>query len=260
MTIRGVCFDATGTLFETAESVGTVYSRAAAAVGVRLPAWRLDDAFQRVLRHGPGLAETSCARVSRGEREQAERDWWRDRVRQTFQATDSTVEFADPRAFADALFEHYARATAWRERPGVRELLRALRAQGLRLGVASNFDHRLPKILEELGLAAFFEVIEIPSLGGRAKPEAAVFAALAARLGCRVDELAYVGDDPPRVLAAIAALGLRVHDVRGRPTLADLADLAGLAGHAGLGDPAARDAAKLARTDDSPDRAARPAK
>lgn len=225
MTIRGVCFDATGTLFETRESVGAVYSRAAAAAGIKLPAWRLDDAFRRVLRHGPGLGEASAGASTRAEREAAERAWWRDRVRQTFQATDSTVRFADPEALWTGLFDHYRRADAWQLRTGVLPLLERLRREGYPLGLASNFDHRLPEILEALGLHGFFAARSIPSTSGRSKPDRGVFEALAEGLGLPLDELAYVGDDAPEVLAAIAAHGLRVFDVRTLPDLAELADL-----------------------------------
>ncbi len=224
MTIRAVCFDATGTLIEVAESVGTVYSRAAQAAGIKLPAWRLDDAFARVLRHAPSLASVGAAAASRAEREAAEIAWWCERVRQTFQATDSTVEFADPKAFALTLFETYRSAEAWRARPGARELLVALRAEGFGLGLASHFDHRLPKLLEDLALIEFFSAIEIPSLHGRAKPDRSVFEALARALGARLDELAYVGDDAPEVLEAIRVLGLLVIDVRQVAALPEIAD------------------------------------
>ena len=224
MTIRAVCFDATGTLIEVAESVGTVYSRAALAEGVKLAAWRLDDAFARVLRQPPSLAAVSTTGASRAEREAAETAWWTERVRQTFQATDSTVEFRDPRAFARALFETYRRPEAWRLRPGARELLAALRADGFALGLASNFDHRLLEIIEALALIDFFSAVEIPSLHGRAKPERAVFEALAGALGARLEELAYVGDDAPEVLDAIGRLGLRVFEVRKLAALPELAE------------------------------------
>jgi putative hydrolase of the HAD superfamily len=224
VTVRGVCFDATGTLIETRESVGAVYSRAAAAVGVKLPAWRLDDAFRRILRHGPSLASVAIRGATRGEREAAEIEWWRDRVRQTFQATDSTVRFADPGALFETLFDHYRHAEAWRIRPGAREALARVADEGFALGLASNFDHRLPKILEELDLARFFSVSVLPSQNGCAKPDRAVFETLARGLGCALEELAYVGDDAPEALAAIAALGLRVIDVRMLSDLAPLAD------------------------------------
>jgi len=224
MTIRGVVFDATGTLFETREPVGATYARAAAEIGVKLPAWRLDDAFKRVMSHGPSLARVAAAGATRAQREAAEIDWWIDRVRQTFQATDSTVQLPDAKAFGRALFERYRAGSAWRERPGARALLESLQRAGLALGVASQFDHRLPEILEALDLAGFFETVEIPSRAGRAKPERAVFEALAAALGCALGELAYVGDDPPEVLAAIAGLGVAVFDVRADPDFSALAE------------------------------------
>lgn len=223
MTIRAVCFDATGTLIEPRESVGAVYARAALAQGIKLPAWRLDDAFVRVMRGSPPLAGAGVRGASRAEREASELTWWLERVRQIFQATDSTVEFPDPKAFARSLFETWRGAEVWRVRPGARELLAALRAGGWRLGLASNFDHRLPEILEGLDLVHFFEIIEIPSRHGRAKPDRAVFDAVADALGARLDELAYVGDDAPEVLAAIAALGLRIFDVRDLPDLGAVA-------------------------------------
>lgn len=224
MTIRGVCFDATGTLFELRESVGTVYGRAAATAGVKLPAWRLDDAFRRVLRHGPSLGEAAAGAPTRAEREAAELAWWRDRVRQTFQATDSTVRFADPEALFRSLFDHYRGAAAWQLRPGVYPLLERLRGAGFALGVASNFDHRLPEILEALGLNDFFSALSIPSTSGRSKPDRGVFEPLADAFGCALDALAYVGDDAPEVLAAISGHGLQVFDVRGLSDLGVLGD------------------------------------
>ena len=224
MAIRAVCFDATGTLIELRESVGTVYSRAAREVGVALPAWRLDDAFARVLRRAPPLALASANGTTRAEREAAELEWWCERVRQTFQATDSTVQFAEPKAFARSLFEGYRNADAWQLRPGAAALLTRLRAGGLRLAVASHFDHRLPDILEALDLAGFFDRVVVPIDGLGTKPDRALFEALAEPLGARLDELAYVGDDAPEVLTAIAGLGLRVFDVRDLPDLAALAD------------------------------------
>lgn len=228
--IRAVCFDATGTLIEPRESVGTVYARAALAEGIKLPAWRLDDAFQRVMRSAPPLAEAGMRGATRAEREAAELAWWIERVRQVFQATDSTVEFADPKAFARGLFETWRRPECWRVRPGAHALLTTLRAAGLRLGLASHFDHRLPDILEGLDLTRFFEIVEIPSRHGLSKPGRALFEALAAALDARLDQLAYVGDDAPETLAAIGALGLRIFDVRSLP------DLAAVAAALGTGD------------------------
>lgn len=216
-----ICFDATGTLIETRLPVGEVYRRVALDYGVDLPAWRLDDAFRRILRHAPvrGLEGASFE-----ERCEHEVEWWLERVRQTFQATDSTVRFENFPAFARTLFDFYATAEAWRARPGIPALLARLREQEIAMAVVSNFDHRLPRILEALELAAFFDAIEIPARSGRAKPDRGPFEAVAAATGRPLEALVYVGDDAPETLAAIRAYGLRVVDVREAEDPAGLAD------------------------------------
>ena len=223
MTPHPICFDATGTLIELSESVGDVYRRVALAHGVDLPAWRLEDAFQRILHRAParGIEGNTVA-----ARRQSEIDWWHERVRETFQATDSTVRFADFPAFAGALFDAYRGAEAWRLRAGASEMLAALRDREWPMAVVSNFDHRLPKILEALDISAFFKLIAIPSDSGSAKPERAVFEYVGQAFGTPVERLLYVGDDTKEVLDAIAALGLRVFDIREIADLEDFPDLA----------------------------------
>lgn len=248
--IEAVCFDATGTLFALRETVGTTYARHARAVGIALPAWRLDDAFARVLRHGPSLSEAVVALgvdASRGAREATERAWWQDRVRQTFQATDSTVRFPDPDAFFAGLFSFYSGAEAWQIRPGIQALLERLQRRGLPLGVLSHFDHRLLDLLESLGLKAFFRSIEIPCQRGLAKPDRRACEALATALGCPLERLAYVGDDAPATLEALTAHGLATFDVRD-PDALDALESQLLAG----AEVSSREAAKLAQAN-SPD-------
>lgn len=207
----GVCFDATGTLIETSATVGDVYHSVALLHGIDLPAWRLQDAFVRVMRGAPprGLEGDTFESRCRNEIE-----WWSERIRQTFQATDSTARFADFQRFARALFDTYAEPDAWRARPGIPQALSKLCAAGCPMAVASNFDHRLLKILEHLDLAKFFEHIEIPALHGRAKPDRAVFVALGEAMRRPVESLVYVGDDNETTLTAISGHGLRVVDVR----------------------------------------------
>ena len=213
MKLSAVCFDATGTLIEIAESVGEVYHRVALEYGVDLPAWRLEDAFRRILRRAParGIAGDSV-----DERRDGEIKWWFERIRETFQATDSTARFQDFQAFADALFETYRAPGAWQLRPGTLEMLTELRSRGLRMVVVSNFDHRLLKILELLDISSFFDTVIIPSKIGRAKPDRAVFEAVAESLSLplnALDSLLYVGDDPKETLRAIEEFGLQVIDI-----------------------------------------------
>lgn len=214
--LRAVLFDAAGTLIETAEPVGETYARAARAHGVELPARRLGDAFARVARRAPPAVFPGAA----PERVRAlEKDWWRDVVRGTIRAADGTARFADFDAFFEELWKRYAEATAWRTRPGARDALLALRARGIATGVVSNFDGRLPAILEGLELAALLDVVALPSRAGAAKPDARIFAWALEQLRTAPGEAAFVGDDPERDLAGARRLGLRAVDVRALATL-----------------------------------------
>jgi putative hydrolase of the HAD superfamily len=222
VTPSAVCFDATGTLIETAETVGEVYRRVALEHGVDLPAWILDDAFRRILRSAPARGTSGATPDAR---RRIEFEWWCERIRQTFQATDSTVRFDDLPALTKDLFDVYRSPSAWRIREGALEMLDALHDRGDRLCVVSNFDHRLPEILKGLDIHRFFEVISLPSDCGAEKPDRAIFERATKALGRPLEDLLYVGDDAPEVLGAIAELGLHVFDVREIRDLQSLPDL-----------------------------------
>lgn len=208
--LEAVLLDAMGTLIELAEPPGDTYARIAAEHGVALPAWRLGDAFERVRRRMPPMVFPDA---DARDVPALERAWWRDLVRQVFLATDGTAHFADFEAFFDALFAHYARAAAWRLRPGARDALSAMRARGWRLGVVSNFDHRLAGILEDLGIASFFDVVATPATARAAKPDPAALAAAIAGVRAPAAACAYVGDDAALDARAARAAGMRFVDV-----------------------------------------------
>jgi len=222
--LRAVLFDAAGTLIELREPVGETYARIAHEWGVELSAWRLDDAFARVLRRTPPARY--CApdpgldpQPDSDTIAQQEREWWRGVVRSTFLATDSTLRFADFEGFFGATFEYYAGARAWCLRPGARDTLAQLAARKLHLGVVSNFDQRLIQVLQELKITAFFECVVIPAFCGARKPAAEIFDAALAELGVESRHALYLGDDPEEDLVAVRALGLRALDVRALETL-----------------------------------------
>jgi putative hydrolase of the HAD superfamily len=214
--ILAVLFDAVGTLILLREPVGATYARIASRHGVRLSASRLDDAFTRVLAAAAPNVHPGAPRAVAAERE---RDWWRARVRETFRAADGMVRFDDFEGCFAELWRHYAGAGAWRLAPGAREGLGALAARGLRLGVLSNFDQRLPGLLHELGLDAYFERVMLPAEAGAAKPEPAIFAAALAALGVPAERALYVGDHVEQDVAGAVAAGLRALDVTTLPDL-----------------------------------------
>jgi putative hydrolase of the HAD superfamily len=145
-----------------------------------------DAAFRRAFAAAPPMAFAGAAP---GALARLERGWWRAVVGATLGAqTHPAFE-----ACFDALFAHYAGAGAWTLFPDVPPTFRALRDRGLRIGVVSNFDGRLPAILDGLGVDA--DAVVWSTRAGAAKPARAIFARAASMLGIPLAELCHVGDD-----------------------------------------------------------------
>jgi putative hydrolase of the HAD superfamily len=219
VSLRAVLFDAAGTLIHLREPVGDTYARLARDHGVDLPAWRLSDAFRRILRAAPPPVFPGA---SPADLDALERSWWRDVVRSTIRAADSTVRIRDFDAYFDRLFATFAAPESWYPATGASEALGELRARGLRLGVVSNFDRRLHGILEGLDLRRYFESVTLASEIGSAKPDPRIFEVALAGLGIEPSCAALVGNDPDRDLAAARSLGIRAVDATSLATLAAL--------------------------------------
>jgi putative hydrolase of the HAD superfamily len=208
--IDAVLFDAAGTLIELREPVGETYARFARDHGVDLPAWRIDDAFRRIFAQAPPLVFPGADGDALADHE---RGWWRDVVRSTFLATDSTARFDDFDAFFDALYSEFSRPGCWHTRPGCESMLEALRRRGLGLGVVSNFDRRLHGLLVGLGLSERIDAVVLPSDAGAQKPAAAIFELALARLGVAAAATVFVGDSDAEDIRGARSAGMRAVDV-----------------------------------------------
>jgi len=146
-------FDAAGTLIEPAEPVAAVYRRHFSRYGWEVEEEVLKAGFRKAF---SGIGEP---RFGSGPGDDAEREWWREVVAVTADAAgiDRGAE-GFPECFTD-LFSHYAAGSAWAVFPEVRAVLADFRKQGFRMAVVSNFDRRLHRVLEELGLAGCFDLV-----------------------------------------------------------------------------------------------------
>ena len=156
-----------------------------------------------------------------------------------------TVEGGELEANVAAYREHHPSVLRDLTRllPGAKEALEALKARGVRLGLCSNkpveFSRRL---VQYLGVAELLDVVLGPEDVARPKPAPDMLLEAMRRLGCRPDEVLYVGDmtvdiETARAARArvwVVATGTDSAEVldAARPDrrLAGLADLAGLLG------------------------------
>jgi putative hydrolase of the HAD superfamily len=139
---------------------------------------------------------------------------------------------------AEALYAEFSNLANYRLFDDAEPVLERLEAAGLTLGVVSNFEEWLERLLEQLGVSRFFEVRVISGIEGMEKPDPRIFQLALDRTGVEAHESVYVGDSPEFDTEPAEALGMLgvLIDRRGRfpahrgPRITSLKELPGLVG------------------------------
>lgn len=101
------------------------------------------------------------------------------------------------------------RLNLWRRVPeGLGDALDRLRSAGVRLGVVSNSEGTIAKLLGIVGLAPRFEVIVDSAIEGVRKPDPEIFRRALARMGADAGAAMYAGDVPDVDVAGARAAGM----------------------------------------------------
>jgi putative hydrolase of the HAD superfamily len=201
-----ILFDAVGTLFGVRGSVGAIYAAIALEHGVEVAPQTIDWAFGSAFK-AAGNAAFPGAEPS--ELPAREYTWWRDVAIATFNQADVLPQFEDFDAFFDQLFQHFATADPWVLYPDTIGTLQQIRAVGIDLGVVSNFDSRLHRVLLALGLADCFSAVTISTEVGVAKPDTQIFHVALQKHGCSAAQAWHVGDSLEEDYGGAIAAGLK---------------------------------------------------
>lgn len=94
----------------------------------------------------------------------------------------------------DDIHAMFEREVVYRPYPEAVRALKAVRAAGYRTGVISNFTHRLPQVLEGLGLADLLDTVTYSFEAGAEKPHPKIFRTALARAGASPEHVLMVGD------------------------------------------------------------------
>ncbi|MCU0292748.1 MAG: HAD-IA family hydrolase [Thermoanaerobaculaceae bacterium] len=189
--LRAVLLDVGGTLIDSDPSPPDVYTRVLGRWGREVPAEEMTAAFRATWAeltqlHPPGLDRYH--HLKGGERE-----WWGEFVRRVM----ARVEHPAPwQPVLEELFAAFADPALWRVYPEVEEVLVALQRRALRLAAVSNWDSRLPGLLEGLGLARHFDAVLVSALEGVEKPSPEIFRRAMVALGVEAGDCLHVGDSP----------------------------------------------------------------
>lgn len=222
-----VLLDVGGTLIECRPSPSEIYSRVLTRRGFPVS----DDAVAPVFaavwaeltqEHPRGLDRYN--RLKGGERA-----WWGEFLRQVLAALSCPLPW---RPVLDELFVAFAQPELWHVFPEVAGVLAEVRARGLKVAAVSNWDSRLPDLLERLGLRASLDALLVSALEGVEKPAPEIFMRAAGRLGVAPERCLHVGDSPLDDYRGAESAGMRALLLDRHGLFSDgyerIADLAGI--------------------------------
>lgn len=203
-SIEALFFDVGGTLVEVSPSVGQVYADACLRLGGTVDPKEVQRAFDAAWVSLSAEVPPGADRYRLFDG--GERAWW-ERI--SAHAFDLCGVSPAHRPAVDDLRAWFARAEAWRVYAEVEEVLDDLRGRGVRMGVISNWDSRLPALLGTLGLAERFEVVVHSAEAGWEKPHPEIFIAGLQAMDVPAEKAAHIGDRFEEDYAGATAAGLR---------------------------------------------------
>ncbi|HXD87198.1 MAG TPA: HAD-IA family hydrolase [Urbifossiella sp.] len=197
--IRAVAFDAVGTLLFPNPSATEIYRALAERQGVTLAG---DDVRRRFVE--AYRIEEEADRANRWiTSEQRERQRWYTIV------TTTLHQLPDPEAAFEELFEHFALPSAWQLHEEAAAAFAALQSRGIVLALGTNYDARINRVVVGMpGLEPLAERVVVSAAVGFRKPAAEFFQEVVRVLGCRSDEVLFVGDDLQNDYDGAQAAGL----------------------------------------------------
>ncbi|MDP9184544.1 MAG: HAD-IA family hydrolase [Actinomycetota bacterium] len=201
MPVRAVLFDAGETLVHPSPSFPELFSRVLAARGHRRTPEGVIEASRAVFHRFSEAARDNDLWTTSPE---ASARFWKS----VYERMLDELEVGEPVGLADALYETFTDRRNYALFDDVAPTLDALDAQGLALGVVSNFEAWLEDLLGSLGVRDRFGVVVISGVEGVEKPDEHIFTLALDRLGIGAEEVAYVGDNPEFDIAPARALGM----------------------------------------------------
>ena len=139
---------------------------------------------------------------------------------------------------AERLYGVFTDVANYRLFPDAVPVLEKLRGAGLRLGLISNFEEWLERLLDSVEATGFFDTVVISGVEGVEKPDPRIFRLGLDRVGVRAEEAVYVGDSVAYDVGPANAVGMTavLLDRRGRypdhegPRIASLDELPAVLG------------------------------
>ena len=205
MTIREgwlILFDAVGTLIYPDPHAISVYQDAAARFGIRLPRETVAERFRSGRQKFFARADSGLPTANLPSSDSIERESW-------FQLVRFVLREVDPiETVFESLWEHFAKPVNWNVFPDVEPCWSQLRETGVHIGIASDFDSRLPPIVEAIHPLSQSEFLFYSAQIGFRKSDVSFYQSISKRLaGFSFDRIIMIGDDFERDVVVPKQLG-----------------------------------------------------
>lgn len=215
-----VFFDAVGTLIHPDPPAPMVYAAAGRRFGSPRDEATIAARFRAAFRRQEELDRVGNLRT--GEEREVAR--WRAIVGEVLD------DISDAETCFQELYAHFAQLSAWGCHPESAAVLAALAERGHVLGIASNFDHRLRGLVENMPALQPVRYLVISSEIGWRKPAPEFFAAMCRQAGSPPEQVLYVGDDLVNDYQGARTAGMRTvlfaaHDSAATPMEARITSL-----------------------------------
>lgn len=188
-SVRGIIFDAVGTILRPAPPFPVIYQAAARSLGIEL---EQSTIFAKFVTAFGASDDYDRDFLNYKDSEQRERDRWHAIVASVFAKHLSGPALE---ALFEELFSHYSKPASWQLFDDVAACWTNLRQRGFRVGIGSNYDSRLQSVVAGRPPLNENDGLFISSLVGFRKPAREFYDAIAAEWKMRPDELLMIGDD-----------------------------------------------------------------
>lgn len=193
-----------GTLIEARPSAPEVYAQVLGRWGPPVDAEVVAPVFRQVWgelteAHPPGLDRYQHLKGR-------EEEWWGEFLRRVLARLGHPAPW---RPVLAELYQAFSEPSLWFVFPEVRAVLETFRRQGVPMAVVSNWDSRLPELLDRLELTPYFASVHVSALEGMEKPAPEIFLRAAAQLGVAPHACLHAGDSPLDDYRGAESAGMR---------------------------------------------------
>lgn len=189
MTIEMVFFDAGGTLLDPHPSFAELFAVTCRTAGYELAADDVAEVQERLAPHLTELVSEADLPHAPSLSPEASRTFWTFTYRRFLGELGIQDE-----AMTEKLFETFSSFESYRLYDDVKPCLDAIEAAGYRVGLISNFDSWLEKMLIEMEVGHVFDPSVISGVVGVEKPDPAIYRMAVERAGVDATRCVHVGD------------------------------------------------------------------